>query len=71
MNQIKILEHIDNIEQDFRMLDNIFKCMNVYWQGEGATAVIDTYRSLDNDIDSIRKNMLYLKENILSKEEEL
>lgn len=71
MEELKILEHIDNIEQDFRMLDNIFKCMNVYWQGEGATAVINTYRNLYSDIDSIRKNMLYLKENILKKEEEL
>ncbi len=71
MEKLKILEHIDNIEQDFRMLDNIFKCMNVYWQGEGATAVIDTYRNLDSDIDSIRKNMLYLKANIMNKGEEL
>lgn len=64
VENVKIVEHIDNIEQDFRMLDNIFKCMNVYWRGEGATAIMDTYKGLDNDIESIRRNMLYLKENI-------
>lgn len=64
MDEKKIVEHIDNIEQDFRMLDNIFKCMNVYWKGEGAIAINDTYRNLTNDIDVIRDNMLKLKKAI-------
>ena len=57
----KILEHIENIEQDFRMLDNIFKCMNIYWKGEGADAIFKTYLNLANEIDDIRSHLAQLK----------
>lgn len=62
MNQEeRILEHIDNLEQDFRMLDNIFKCMNMYWKGDGADAVINTYKDLGKDIEEVREHLAKLK----------
>ena len=54
----KILEHIENIEQDFRMLDNIFKCMNMYWKGDGADAIINTYQNIKTKIISAICNSL-------------
>ena len=62
MNQyLKIIRHIDNIEQDFKMLDNIFKCMNIYWKGEGADAILNTYRSMTDDISDIKLHLVQLK----------
>lgn len=62
MNQyLKIIRHIDNIEQDFKMLDNIFKCMNIYWKGEGADAVINTYRNMEDEINEIKVHLDLLK----------
>ena len=58
---LKILKHIDNIEQDFKILDNIFKCMNIYWKGEGADAIFKTYLNLANEIDDIRSHLAQLK----------
>ena len=62
MNQyLKIIRHIDNIEQDFKMLDNIFKCMNIYWKGEGADAILNTYRNMTDDISDIKLHLVQLK----------
>ena len=62
MNQyLKIIRHIDNIEQNFKMLDNIFKCMNIYWKGEGADAVINTYRNMEDEINEIKVHLDLLK----------
>ena len=62
MNQyLKIIRHIDNIEQDFKMLDNIFKCMNIYWKGEGADAILSTYRNMTDDISDIKLHLVQLK----------
>ena len=62
MNQyLKIIRQIDNIEQDFKMLDNIFKCMNIYWKGEGADAVINTYRNMEDEINEIKVHLDLLK----------
>ena len=62
MNQyLKIIRHIDNIEQDFKMLDNIFKCMNIYWKGEGADAVINTYLDMADEINEIKVHLALLK----------
>ena len=62
MNQYsEILRHIDNIEQDFKMLDNIFRCMNIYWKGEGADAVINTYRNMEDEINEIKVHLDLLK----------
>ena len=62
MNQYsKIIRHIDNIEQDFKMLDNIFKCMNIYWKGEGADAILSTYRNMTDDISDIKLHLVQLK----------
>lgn len=57
----KILEHIENIEQDFRMLDNIFKCMNMYWKGDGADAIINTYQNINCDMEIVAKHLTQLK----------
>ena len=51
---LKIIKHIDNIEQYFKILDNIFKCMNIYWKGEGADAILSTYRNMTDDISDIK-----------------
>ena len=62
MNQYSnIIRHIDNIEQDFKMLDNIFKCMNIYWKGEGADAVINTYLDMADEINEIKVHLALLK----------
>ena len=62
MNQYSnIIRHIDNIEQDFKILDNIFKCMNIYWKGEGADAVINTYRNMEDEINEIKVHLDLLK----------
>ena len=58
---LKIIKHIDNIEQDFKILDNIFKCMNIYWKGEGADAVINTYRNMEDEINEIKVHLDLLK----------
>ena len=58
---LKIIKHIDNIEQDFKILDNIFKCMNIYWKGEGADAILNTYRSMTDDISDIKLHLVQLK----------
>lgn len=58
----KIKRHIDNIEEDFRLLDNIFRCMDVYWKGEAAVAVQDRYIDIKEEILVIRDNILKLKE---------
>lgn len=58
---LKIIKHIDNIEQDFKILDNIFKCMNIYWKGEGADAILSTYRNMTDDISDIKLHLVQLK----------
>lgn len=58
---LKIIKHIDNIEQDFKILDNIFKCMNIYWKGEGADAILNTYRNMTDDISDIKLHLVQLK----------
>ena len=64
---IRIIEHIDNLEQDFRMLDNIFKYINMYWKGQGAIAVQDMYCNIQKDIEDVRKNLLKYRENFNEK----
>ena len=64
MSEEKIKQHIDNIEQDFRLLDNIFKCIEVYWKGDAAVAVQDRYTDIKEDISDIRSNLLKLKESL-------
>ena len=49
-NEDKILLKIENIEQNLRLVDNIFNSINTYWVGDSADAVQELYGFLKEDI---------------------
>ena len=46
----EVLLKIENIEQNLKMIDNIFKCMDMYWQGDTAQGVQNLYRDVNDNI---------------------
>lgn len=60
-----MLLKIENIEQGYRIIDNIFKCMPIYWKGEAAESIQDIYSELRVEIDSHLEFLDLLKKQLL------
>ena len=63
-----IVSKIENIEQNLKMLDNIFKCFSTYWNGESAMAVQDLYKGLSEDIENTKKYLELIMKKIGTQE---
>ena len=46
----QVLVRVENIQQNLKLVDNIFKCMRTYWGGENADAIQELYSLLQKDI---------------------
>ena len=60
-----ILLKIENIEHGYRMIDNIFKCMPMYWKGEAADSIQDIYIELREEIDIHIKHLDMIKKQLM------
>ena len=46
----EMLVRIENIQQNLKIIDNIFGCMKTYWTGDSADSVQELYGELKEDI---------------------
>ena len=64
MRREELLIGLENIEDNFKVLDNIFKCIQVYYKGESADAIADLYSCIKEDIDISSDFIKRLKSNL-------
>ncbi|MBE5935560.1 MAG: hypothetical protein E7262_07185 [Lachnospiraceae bacterium] len=58
----------EEIQQNLKMIDNIFKCMPLYWQGDTADIVMDLYKDIVEDMNKSAEYLDMLKEECSSVE---
>ena len=61
MKKQELLIGIENIEENFKMLDNIFKTMPIYFKGETSDAITELYGLLKEDISKTIDFMSMIK----------
>ena len=64
MDYKELLISIENIEDNFRLLDNVFRCMNIYHKGKAAEAIADVYGQVKIEIDVAIADLRKIKESI-------
>ena len=60
-----MLLKIENIQQGYRIIDNIFKCMPIYWNGEADESIQAMYSELKVEIDLHIRYLDLLKKQLL------
>ena len=64
MIEREVLSKIENIEQNLKIIDNIFKCIPLYWQGESAMGIQELYSQLQGEIDKSVEYMERVKSKL-------
>ena len=64
----EVLVRVENIQQNLKMIDNIFKCMKTYWVGKNSDAIQELYCGLQQDICKATDYLEYIIDNVVSEE---
>ena len=64
MDYKELLVSIENIEDNFKVIDSVFRSMNIYHKGKAADAIADVYSQVKEEIDVAIFDLGKLKESI-------